>query len=243
MNRHYTFIIFSIFCNQQVKHVQYTPRHIKTRNFAESIINRQYVDPSINIRRISPAIDGLPISTGAGATGGLSSGLDHIPAIDGPSISTADGATGVIKNPADYYYYSVENTEAPSPSLITETTIDSNLSQSINNTQQNQKSPNTEVKSETALKKLYIKGTTLLGNLKKGIKNLYKSKPFQRARVFAVDKLQKGAKSFLGSETVDTLKKQVIEKGNNITKTVGTALINRGAAILVGSAAAAAVGK
>ena len=235
MNRHYTFIIFSIFCNQQVKHVQYTPRHIKMRNFAESIINRQYVDPSINIRRIPPAIDGLPISTGAGATGGLSSGLDHIPAID--------GATGVIKNPADYYYYSVENTEAPSPSLITETTIDSNLSQSINNTQQNQKSPNTEVKSETTLKKLCTKGTTLLGSLKKGINNLYKSKPFQRARVFAVDKLQKGAKSFLGSETVDTLKKQVIEKGNNITKTVGTALINRGAALLVGSAAAAAVGK
>ena len=81
------------FSNQQVEHVQYTPTHIKTRNFVQSIINRQYADPSINIRHLPAPDDDEPsTSTGTGATGGLSSGSGLIPAIEGPSTSTDTGA-------------------------------------------------------------------------------------------------------------------------------------------------------
>ena len=87
MNQHHTFIMFSIFSNQQVEHVQYTPTHIKTRNFVQSIINRQYQDPSINVRHI-PSDDDEPSTY----TGGLSRASGLIPAIEGPSTSTATGA-------------------------------------------------------------------------------------------------------------------------------------------------------
>ena len=213
MNRHYAFITFLFFCNQQVQHVQYTPTHVKTQNFVETIIKRQYADPSIIIRRILPAIDGWSNYTEAEATGGLSSLSEHIPAIDAPSEALPQSPT--------------EET----------TTIDPNLSQ------QNQKSPKKEGKFKTVLKKLYNIPKSLLGGVKKQVDKLYNSETFQQMKDVAVDKLEKGAKSFLDSETVKNIKTQAIEKGKHFTKNFGTALINRGATILVGSAAAAAVGK
>ena len=199
--------------------MQYTPTHIKTQNFVESIIKRQYVDPPINIRRIPPAIDGWSNYTEAGATGGLSNLSQHIPAIDGPSEALSQSST--------------EET----------TTIDPNLSQSINNTQQNQKSPKKEGKSKTVIEKLYNMPKSFVGGVKEQLGKLYNSETFQHLKDVAVDKLGKAAKSILGSETVKNIKTQAIEKGKHLTKNFGTALINRGASILVGSAAAAAVGK
>ena len=93
MNRHYAFITFLFFCNQQVQHVQYTPTHVKTQNFVETIIKRQYADPPINIRRIPPAIDGWSNYTEAEATGGFSSLSEHIPAIDAPSEASPQSPT------------------------------------------------------------------------------------------------------------------------------------------------------
>ena len=176
------------------------------------------MDPPINIRRIPPAIDGWSNYTEAGATGGLSSLSEHIPAIDGPSEASPQSPT--------------EET----------TTIDPNLSQSINNTQQNQKSPKKEGKSKTVIEKLYNMPKSFVGGVKEQLGKLYNSETFQHLKDVAVDKLGKAAKSILGSETVKNIKTQAIEKGKDITKNIGTALINRGA-ILVGSAAAAAVGK
>ena len=432
MNQHHTFIMFSIFSNQQVEHVQYTPTHIKTRNFVQSIINRQYQDPSINVRHIPASDDDEPSTY----TGGLSRASGLIPAIEGPSTSTATGvpplsymSSGsdfktynknkkgkwllardrfnkqlvsneitvrglsntpkaeeekevdegfpaseekevdegspsssssssssasasaststsssssassssfeiddyeseaedppvqtlpyyrcstcfkVIKNPADYYY--VENTEAP-PSPVTETTtvsesednmleeeveeernyhcgynpkrskrfrrssvpkkvfifknkaevkkflfenenyllfsclpteetttIDPNLSQP-NNTQQNQKSPKKkEGKIKTTFKKLYTGGKKILGVFNNGLKTIYGSKIVQSAKDAAVDKLEKGLKSALGSQAVTDLTKKAIEKANDLSTKAGNAMINRGIGIIAGSVIAA----
>ena len=80
---------------------------------------------------------------------------------------------------------------------------------------------------------------SIFGSVKDGFSKLYNSETFKRVRDVAVDKLEKGVKSVLGSETVNDLKKQAIEKGKDFTTKFGNALINRGAAIIVGSAIAA----
>ena len=205
MNRHYAFITFLFFCNQQVQHVQYTPTHVKTQNFVETIIKRQYADPPINIRRIPPAIDGWSNYTEAEATGGFSSLSEHIPAIDAPSEASPQSPT--------------EET----------TTIDPNLSQ------QNQKSPKKEGKFKTALKKLYTEGKTILGSVKNGLNKIYNSKIFQRGK----DVAGKGVKRVLGSEVVNSLKKEAIEQTKDLTKNFGKQMINKGAAIITASVNAA----
>ena len=111
--------------------------------------------------------------------------------------------------------------------------VDSNL------TQQNQKSPKKEGKIKTAFKKMYNIPKSIFGSVKDGFSKLYNSETFKRVRDVAVDKLEKGVKSVLGSETVNDLKKQAIEKGKDFTTKFGNALINRGAAIIAGSAIAA----
>ena len=180
------------------------------------------MDPPINIRRIPPAIDGWSNYTEAGATGGLSNLSQHIPAIDGPSEALSQSST--------------EET----------TTIDPNLSQSINNTQQNQKSTKKEGNFKTDLKKLYTEEKTILGTVKNGLNRflgslkygfneIYNSKIFQRGK----DVAGKGIKRVLGSEVVNSLKKEAIEQTKDLTKNFGKQMINKGAAIITASANAA----
>ena len=119
------------------------------------------------------------------------------------------------------------------------TTIDPNLSQP-NNTQQNQKSPKKkEGKIKTAFKKLYTGGKKILGVFNNGLKTIYGSKIVQRAKDAAVDKLEKGLKSALGSQTVTNLTKKAIEKANDLSTKAGNAMINRGIGIIAGSVIAA----
>ena len=126
------------------------------------------------------------------------------------------------------------------------TTIHPNVIQIINNTQQNQKSTKKEGNFKTDLKKLYTEEKTILGTVKNGLNRflgslkygfneIYNSKIFQRGK----DVAGKGIKRVLGSEVVNSLKKEAIEQTKDLTKNFGKQMINKGAAIITASANAA----
>ena len=111
----------------------------------------------------------------------------------------------------------------------TETSTKTNATQSI---------PKKEGKFKSTAKKLYKKASQIVSSLKNGLNSVIHSQIAKDAKDALVGKLKTGVKKALGSDMAKKFEKQILEHGQDITKKVGNALINKGVGILAGAAIA-----
>ena len=111
----------------------------------------------------------------------------------------------------------------------TETSTKTNATQSI---------PKKEGKFKSTAKKLYKKASQIVSSLKNGLNSVIHSQIAKDAKDALVGKLKTGIKKALGSDMAKKFEKQILEHGQDITKKVGNALINKGVGIIAGAAIA-----
>ena len=111
----------------------------------------------------------------------------------------------------------------------TETSTKTNATQSI---------PKKEGKFKSTAKKLYKKASQIVSSLKNGLNSVIHSQIAKDAKDALVGKLKTGVKKALGSDMAKKFEKQILEHGQDITKKVGNALINKGVGIIAGAAIA-----
>ena len=111
----------------------------------------------------------------------------------------------------------------------TETSTKTNATQSI---------PKKEGKFKSTAKKLYKKASQIVSSLKNGLNSVIHSQIAKDAKDVLVGKLKTGIKKALGSDMAKKFEKQILEHGQDITKKVGNALINKGVGIIAGAAIA-----
>ena len=101
-----------------------------------------------------------------------------------------------------------------------------------------QSSPKKEGKIKSTVKKLYKKASQIVSSVTNGLNSAIHSQIVKDAKDALVGKVKTGIKKALGSDMAKKFEKQILEHGQDITKKVGNALINKGVGILAGAAIA-----